>query len=142
MSNGRHYCLNLNLSMYFSLGSGSPVTFKIKLYVTKVNKSLKTSIFCHKELHLRGPIRPDLNILRCPTKFLKHIGGTPLRSYDRLQPWENMNNSSLRCCKIQFERFFALTFFAFNIKWTKWSWYQLIDINCGFILCSVFSKDI
>ena len=43
------YCLNLNLSKW----SKSPVTFKMKLYVTTVNKNLQAlPIFCYKELLL------------------------------------------------------------------------------------------
>ena len=55
------YCLDLNLSMDFRVRSRSPVTCKMKLYVTTVNNSFQPlPIFCHKELHLRGHIRLDL----------------------------------------------------------------------------------
>ena len=55
------YCLDLNLSMDFRVRSRSPVTCKMKLYVTTVNNSFQPlPIFCHKELHLIGHIRLDL----------------------------------------------------------------------------------
>ena len=42
----------------------SPVTFKMKLYVTTVNNSFQPlTIFSHKELHLRCHIGPELNIV-------------------------------------------------------------------------------
>ena len=48
------YCLNLNLSMDLRVGSRSPVTFKMMLYVITVNNSFQPlPIFCHKELRLR-----------------------------------------------------------------------------------------
>ena len=44
--------------MDFRVGSSSPVTCKMKLYVTTVNNSFQPlPIFCHKELHLRGCIK-------------------------------------------------------------------------------------
>ena len=46
----------------------------------------------------------------------------------------------LDALKIYFQRFFALNFFAFNIKWTKWRSYQLNDVDCGFAInfCVVY----
>ena len=42
----------------------SPATFKMKLYVTTANNSFQPlTIFCHKELHLRCHIGPELNIV-------------------------------------------------------------------------------
>ena len=62
--------LNLNLSMYFRVGFRSPVTFKMKLYVTKVSNTFwPLPIFCHKELHLRGRIELDLNIVTWSTNI-------------------------------------------------------------------------
>ena len=46
--------------MDFRVGSSSPVTCKMKLYVTTVNNSFQPlPILCHKELHLRGCIKLD-----------------------------------------------------------------------------------
>ena len=50
--------------MDFRVGSSSPVTCKMKLYVTTVNNSFQPlPIFCHKELHLRVRIRLDLIVI-------------------------------------------------------------------------------
>ena len=62
------YCLNLDLSMPFRVGSGSPVSC---LFATTVNNNFQLSpIFCHKELHLRCCIGLDhmFQPLRCPKK--------------------------------------------------------------------------
>ena len=68
MADGILYCLNLNLSMHFRVGS--------KSRVTTVNKSfLSSPIFVHKELHLRCCIGLELNILTWSTKVLKGIRG-------------------------------------------------------------------
>ena len=44
MADGILYCLNLNLSMQFRIGSRSPVTFKKELYVTPVNNKFSVTI--------------------------------------------------------------------------------------------------
>ena len=64
MADEKLYCLNLNLSMHFRVSTRSPVTFKIRLYVTTVNNSFQTlPIFCYEEVHLGGCIGLDLNIV-------------------------------------------------------------------------------
>ena len=79
------YCLHLNLSMHFRVGSRSLVPFKMELYVTSVNNSFQwLPNFCYKELHLRCCIEPESNIVTS-TKILKGIGGTPLSLPDRVQ---------------------------------------------------------
>ena len=79
--------------MHFKVGSRSPVTVKMKLFVTTtVNDSFQPLLnFCHEELHLRGHIGLDFNIVTFSTKILKYTGGHP--PHDRVQLWENMKNS-------------------------------------------------
>ena len=65
--------------MHFKVGSRSPVTVKMKLFVTTtVNDSFQPLLnFCHEELHLRGHIGLDFNIVTFSTKILKDTGGHP-----------------------------------------------------------------
>ena len=41
MGDGKLYCLNLNLSLYFRVRSRTLLTFKTKFYVTTVNKNFQ-----------------------------------------------------------------------------------------------------
>ena len=64
MQDGILYCLNLNLSMRFSVRSRSPVIFKTKLSVATLNSSFQLLLTSsHKELHLRCYIGLVLNIV-------------------------------------------------------------------------------
>ena len=64
--------------MYFRVRSRSPVTFKMKLYVTRVNNSFQLLLFFfHKELHLRCCKGLELNIVTWSTKILKRYQGSP-----------------------------------------------------------------
>ena len=134
----------LNLNSSFSELYGSPITLNIMLYVTTVNNSYQPlHIFCHKELHFRGHIGLDLNIV---TWFKKIPPSSP---YDQVQPWKIWKTHAPRyALKIHFQMFFALRFlnlvfrikfFEFNIKWTKWRC-QLIDTDCDFVkkFCLVY----
>ena len=56
------YCLNLNLSMHFRVGSQTRVTFKTKFYLVIVNSFQSLTIFSHKELHFRYCIGLEFNI--------------------------------------------------------------------------------
>ena len=88
MKDGILYCLILDLSMHFRAGSRSPVTFKMKLYVTTVNNSFQQlPIFNHNKLHNRCCIGLGLNIVTRTSKIIIKV----------------------LCQAI---------FFAFNIKWT------------------------
>ena len=88
------FCLNLNLSMCFRVGSTSPATFKMKLSITTVNNSFHLChIFCYKELHLKCCIGLELNIVTWSTRILKGIGRHPR---DRVQPRKNMKNSGVK----------------------------------------------
>ena len=91
MLDGILHCLNnLNLSICFSQ-SRSPVTCKIKLYITTANNSFQSlPIFCYKELHLKCCLGLELNNVKQSTKTLKHIDGTP---HYWVKPWEIMRNS-------------------------------------------------
>ena len=103
MADGILYCLNLNLSMYFRVGSRSPVTFKTNLYVTTVNNSfrlLASSLMLH---------RRELNNMTWSTKILKSIEGhlPPfLLSSSLLGKYEKL--TLIDALKIHFQRFFAL----------------------------------
>ena len=103
MADGILYCLNLNLSMYFRVGSRSPVTFKTNLYVTTVNNSfrlLASSLMLH---------RRELNNMTWSTKILKSIEGhlPPfLLSSLLLGKYEKL--TLIDALKIHFQRFFAL----------------------------------
>ena len=59
----------------------------------------------------------------------KHSRQHPSPPYDECNLLDSL--------KIYFQIFFVLSFFAFNIKWTKW---QLIDIDCDFAtnFCAVY----
>ena len=64
--------------MGFRVGFRSPVTYRIKFYVTTVNNSFQPlPIFCHKELHLRCCIKLELNIVTWSIKILKGIRWHP-----------------------------------------------------------------
>ena len=103
MADGILYCLNLNLSMYFRVGSRSPVTFKTNLYVTTVKNSfriLASSLMLH---------RRELNNMTWSTKILKGIEGhlPPfLLSSSLLGKYEKL--TLIDALKIHFQRFFAL----------------------------------
>ena len=84
---------------------------------------------CLTKLHLRCCIGLELNILTWSAKVLKGIGVTPMiwRKYGKF-----IHRDPL---KIHFHPSFSpIKFFAFNIKWTKQSYYQLIDVDCGFVI--------
>ena len=119
MVDGILYCLNLNSSMHFRLRSRSPVTFKKRLYVTTDNNNFQSlTIFCHKELHLRFCIGLELNILTLSTKILKGIEGHPLLINTHIikcNLGKIRKANPPRCPKIHSQ------YFAFNIKWSKWS---------------------
>ena len=62
--------------MYFRVGSRSPVTFETELFGATVNNSFQPlPNFCHKELHPRCCIGPELNIVTRSTKILTGIRG-------------------------------------------------------------------
>ena len=108
MANGILYCLNLNLSMHFRVGSRGPVTFKIKLYVTTVKYSLQLlPVFCQKEIHLRCCIGLELNIATQSAKILKGFRGHSPRSSATLGKYEK--HTLQDALKIHFQRFFALS---------------------------------
>ena len=88
------------------------------LCVTSVTNSFQSlPIFCHKELHLRFCIELESNIVTWSTKIPKWIWGTPPSSHDGMQPWV-----------------FPIKLSFWDLTWTKWSSYQLIDINSGFVI--------
>ena len=111
----------------------------MKLYVTTVSDSFHPlPIFGHKKLHLRICIWFELNIVTWSTKILKGIwGGAPC---DQEQSWENMKNSLLDALEIHCQMIFAFHF----VEWTKWIYYQFIDVHrfwlCYKFQCSIFSK--
>ena len=78
MLDGILCCLNLSSSMCFRVRPGSPVTFKMKLFVTTVNNCFQLfHIFFYKEFHLRCCIGPwTLDIAAWSTKILKSIEDT------------------------------------------------------------------
>ena len=78
MLDGILCCLNLSSSMCFRIRPRSPVTFKMKLFVTTVNNCFQLfHIFCNKEFHLRCCIGPwTLDIAAWPTKIPKSIEDT------------------------------------------------------------------
>ena len=80
--------------------------------------------FCLTKLHLRCCIGLELNILTWSTKVLKGIGGNPYDLFIHLDPLKTNFHPS----------FSPIKFFAFNIKWTKQSYYHLIDVDCGFVI--------
>ena len=84
--NGILYCFNL-IYLYFRVRYRSPVTFKMKLYVTKLT-TVPITFFCLKELYLRCCTGLKLNIVIWSTKILKVIGGHSLW----VQPWKNIKN--------------------------------------------------
>ena len=104
--------------MHFRVGSRIPVTFKTKLYVLTVNNSFQSlHIFCHKEFYLRCYMMLELNIVTLSTKILEGIGWHWTKSSTNLgKIWKT---HSPRCPKKHFQRFFGITFYAFNTKWTK-----------------------
>ena len=100
MADGILYCLNLNLSMYFRVGSRSPVTFKTNLYVTTVNNSfrlLASSLMLH---------RRELNNMTWSTKILKSIDFT-LGKIWKTHPH--------RCPKNTFSEVFRIKYYAFTV---------------------------
>ena len=108
MADGILYCLNLNLSVHFRVGSRGPVTFKTKLYVTTVNNSLQLlPVFCQKEIHLRCCIGLELNIVTKSIKILKGFRGHFSRSSATLGKYEK--HTLQDALKIHFQRFFALS---------------------------------
>ena len=95
----------LNLSMWFRVGSTSPVTFKMKLSVTTVHYSFQLCpIFCHKKLHLRCCIGLELSIVISSTKILKGIGW---HHHDGVQYRGNIKNSKVFCIKLSFLYFIS-----------------------------------
>ena len=58
-------------------------------------------------------------------KILMGIAGHP---HDWVQCWVSITHSP-RSPKITFPEVFHIKFFAFNIKWTECSLYELIDID-------------
>ena len=85
MADGILYCLNLNWSIHFRVGSRGLATFKTKFYVTSANNSFQSlPNFCHKEFHLWCCIGLELNIVTWSTNILKGIEG-----YTPLPPWLN-----------------------------------------------------
>ena len=139
MLDGILYCLNLNWTIPFQVRSRSPGMFKMKLYVTTVNNSFHSlPIFGYKKLHLRFCKGFELNIVTWSMKILKGIWGAPLWSRAILGKHEKL--TLLDALKIHSQIIFAFHF----IGWTKWSYYQFIDIHrfwlCYKFQCSIFSK--
>ena len=89
---------------------------------------------------LRGHIELDLSIVTWSTKILKDIGGTPLPYMIEWNLGRIWKTHLPRCPKITFPDVFQITFYAFNIKWTKWNECQLIDIDWCFVrnFCVVY----
>ena len=86
MVDGIFYCLNLNLSMHFRVGSRSLVTFKTELFITSVNCSFQSfPIFCHKQLHLRCCIELESNIVTWFSKNSKRYWGYTSLPHDWVQ---------------------------------------------------------
>ena len=111
----------IKIYLCFRVESRSPVTFKAKLSVTTFNKvSSYYLIFCNKELRPRCCIGLELNIVTWSTTILKDIGTPPMIECNLGKIWKT---HSPRCTKNTFPEFFRikLSFFAFKIKWTKWS---------------------
>ena len=110
MRDGILYCLSQNLSMCFRVQSRDPVTFKTKVSGTTVNNSfLPLPIFSHKELHLN-----------VAAKYENFNGywGTPIIE---CSTGKISKTNSPRCPKNTFSEVFRIKFFAFNVKWIKWS---------------------
>ena len=84
--------------MHFRVESRTPTTFNRKLYITTViNIFQPLPISCHKEFHIRCYIGLELNILQC---------------------WKKTHS---RRWPKKFPEAFCIRFYAFNIKWIKWS---------------------
>ena len=107
MADGILYCLNLNLSMHFRVGSRGLVTFKTKLYVTTFNNSfLLLPVFCQKEVHLRCYIRLELNIVTIHKNPKKYQGTLPPIQCNRGKIFKK--HTLQDALKIHFQRFFTL----------------------------------
>ena len=112
MLHGVLYCLNLILSMPFKVGFRSPVTFKMKLSVTTVKNSSQLLPF----------FGTKIPIIKCRVRKIWKL-------------------TLLDPLKMIFRDFsYEMKLLEFNIKWTKWSQYQLNDIDCEIIvdLCVVY----
>ena len=77
MPDGILYCLNLNLSIRFRVSYRSPATLNAKHCNNSQQPfSATTNFFCHRELHLRGCVGLEVNIVTWYAKILKGFGGT------------------------------------------------------------------
>ena len=95
-----------NLSMCIRVETTSTAIFKMKLYQTVSNSLQPLPIFCHKELHLRCCIGPELNIVRWSIKFLKGISWQPPWSSATFGKYEKL--SAVNALKLHLQRFFTL----------------------------------
>ena len=106
---GKLYCLNWNLSIHFRVRSSqirsSPVTFKIKFSMTRINISSQL-------LPIRYCIGLKLNIVPWSTKILKGMGRTLQVECSIEKIWK----TSSRDPKNSFPEVFGIKFFTFNIK--------------------------
>ena len=124
MPDGILYCLNLNLSIRFRVGYRGPATLNAKHCNNSQQQfSATTNFFCHRELHLRGCVGLEVNIVTWYAKILKGIGGTlPMIELNLGKIW-----------KTHSPNVFRIKFFAFNKKWTKWNYINsLTYAGCGF----------
>ena len=116
MPDGIIYCLNLNLSICFRVGSRRNVTIKAKLYVRTVNNNFQPlSIFCHKEVHLTCCLGLELIIVKWFTKILKGIEDTPMTECN-LGKIQKTNSPG--CLKNLFSEVFHMNFFL-HLIWNE-----------------------